>query len=138
MKTMLMFLLTVCMISTMAPLSLSLTHDELYNYKAIEEKADPMSKLGRGMSNASSGWMEVLYYMQKGADKSGLFGVISSLPEGLMRSVQRTTAGVVEVATFPLKLPPKLTKEGEYDPMVEPEYVMPELFDRRDAKDLTV
>ena len=66
-------------------------------------------KLGRGLVNVSTGWMELpkaMYVISQ--DWGYVFGILESL-HGLEQSVVRTLAGVYETATFPLPMSTEYT-----------------------------
>ena len=77
-------------------------------------------KLGRGVSNVFTGWLE----LPRGIDTVGReSGFLASLTWGVLQgagtAVARTAAGVAEVATFPLHAP-----NPDNDPLIEPEYLL--------------
>lgn len=77
--------------------------------------ADPLMKLGRGLVNAATGFLEVpknIYEVSK--EHEPFTGLIWGSMKGSGWAAARTSVGAYEVATFPL---PK------YEPMMEPEYV---------------
>lgn len=79
---------------------------------------DAFKKLGRGVVNTFTGWLEV----PKGiVDESKASNVLSGLTVGTIKGfglgLVRTAAGVYEAVTFPLPVP-----EG-YEPIVKPEFV---------------
>ncbi len=77
-------------------------------------------KLGRGLSNAAFGWMDVLKGIEDVGDNQNFIAGITWGPiYGAGRAIQRTAAGVVEVATFPIPAP-----NNNFEPLVKPEFVM--------------
>ena len=80
-------------------------------------------KLGRGLANASTGWIElpkVMVLMGELGDpifSDPVFGMVLGSFHGLEMSVVRTLAGAYEAATFPVPLP------AGYAPVVSPTFV---------------
>jgi putative exosortase-associated protein (TIGR04073 family) len=80
---------------------------------------DATKKLGRGLVNILTGWIELPKNIYKTSVESNPFsGITVGLAKGLGMTVVRTGAGVYETATFPFPLP------QEYKPILEPEYVL--------------
>ena len=80
---------------------------------------DATKKLGRGLVNILTGWIELpknIY--ETSVESNPLAGITIGLAKGLGMTVVRTGAGVYETATFPFPLP------QEYKPILEPEYVL--------------
>lgn len=79
---------------------------------------DPLRKLGRGVVNTASGWLEVPAEIFREADRSSGAGSLFAAPfKGLFKAVGRTITGVYEIVTFPIPLP------SRYRPVVEPEFI---------------
>ena len=80
---------------------------------------NPIQKIGRGIANVATGWIEIPKEMvnvtEQENDMKGLFVAPFT---GLWKGVVRTVVGVYEIVTFPLPIP------AEYAPVVEPEYVL--------------
>ena len=75
-------------------------------------------KLGRGLVNAATGWIEFpkeIYRVSR--ESNPVFGVVLGGFSGLELSAVRTLAGVYEAATFPVPLP------AGYVPVVSPNFV---------------
>ncbi|MCX5715866.1 MAG: exosortase system-associated protein, TIGR04073 family [Candidatus Omnitrophica bacterium] len=82
---------------------------------------DPAKKLGRGLVNILTGWVELPKNIYDTSVQSNpLAGITIGLAKGLGMTIVRTGAGVYDTATFPFPLP------KEYKPVLEPEYVMEE------------
>ena len=80
---------------------------------------DPAKKLGRGLVNILTGWVELPKNIYQTSTESNMFaGLTVGLVKGLGMTVVRTGAGVYDTATFPFSLP-----QG-YKPILEPEYVL--------------
>lgn len=79
---------------------------------------DPLRKLGRGLANTASGWLEVPAEIFREADRHADIGGFIAAPfKGLFKAVGRTVVGIYEVATFIIPLP------SQYRPLIEPEFV---------------
>lgn len=80
---------------------------------------DATKKLGRGLVNILTGWIELPKNIYETIVESNpLTGITIGLAKGLGMTVVRTGAGIYETATFPFPLP------QEYKPILEPEYVL--------------
>ncbi len=79
---------------------------------------DPFTKLGRGVANTLTGWVEVPKNIYSTSVEENAFaGMTLGLAKGAGMGIVRTSAGIYEIATFPFPLP------GDYRPILEPEYV---------------
>jgi len=79
---------------------------------------DPAKKLGRGIANILTGWVELpknIY--DTSVEDNPLSGLTIGLAKGIGMTIVRTGAGVYETVTFPFPIP-----EG-YTPVLEPEFV---------------
>lgn len=76
-----------------------------------------LRKLGRGIANTATGWMEVpkQMYIVSTEENIGL-GLTWGLAKGVGMGVVRTGAGVLDTATFPFPI-------NDYEPLLEPEFV---------------
>ncbi|HNX91357.1 MAG TPA: exosortase system-associated protein, TIGR04073 family [Candidatus Omnitrophota bacterium] len=82
---------------------------------------DPAKKLGRGLANILTGWVELpknIY--QTSVEENVLSGLTMGLAKGVGMTIVRTGAGVYETVTFPFPIP-----EG-YEPVLQPEFVFSE------------
>ncbi len=80
-----------------------------------------VTKLGRGVANVFTGWVEVpkrIYETSQlqGAAAGATWGTLRGIGYGLVR----TAAGLYETFTFPFPAPP------DYAPVITPEYVFME------------
>lgn len=77
-------------------------------------------KLGRGLSNAGMGWLEVFKGAQKVSDESGYWAGATWGPIfGVVNAAKRTGAGIFETATF------AIPNGGRgFDPILDPEFVL--------------
>lgn len=79
---------------------------------------DPIRKLGRGITNTATGWVEIPKEIGRSVEKSGdMAGLLVGPLKGIAKAIGRTLVGVYEVLTFPIPLPRK------YEPVIEPEFV---------------
>ena len=79
---------------------------------------DPFTKLGRGVANTLTGWVELPKNIYStSVEDNALAGITLGLAKGLGMGLVRTGAGIFEVLTFPFPLP------ENYKPILEPEYV---------------
>ena len=79
---------------------------------------DAFTKLGRGVANTLTGWVELPKNIYNTSVEGNAFsGMTLGLAKGAGMSIVRTGAGVYEVVTFPFPLP------KNYKPILEPEYV---------------
>lgn len=79
---------------------------------------DAFKKLGRGVVNTFTGWIEV----PKGiVDESKSSNILAGLTVGTIKGLGlglvRTGAGIYETVTFPFPIP------EDYEPIVKPEFV---------------
>lgn len=75
-------------------------------------------KLGRGLVNTATGWLEVpkkIYGTSK--DENVFVGITVGTAKGLGWGVMRTAAGIYEVVTFPFPIP------ESYESIIDPAYV---------------
>ncbi|MBU3758436.1 MAG: exosortase system-associated protein, TIGR04073 family [Candidatus Omnitrophica bacterium] len=97
------------------------------NYQThwFEESAvhpsSPWDKAGRGFANLSLGWTEIVYQpflaAEDGQRWPAAFG--AGLIKGICRTVVRASAGVYELASFPIEYP------KDYKPLLLPEVPFP-------------
>lgn len=79
---------------------------------------DPFTKLGRGIANTLTGWVELPKNVYNtSVEDNPLAGVTLGLAKGAGMTLVRTGAGIYEIATFPFPLP------EAYKPILDPEYV---------------
>ena len=92
-----------------------LAYESSYCHVSAESYTEAMAtKLGRGITNVATGWMELprsVYY--RGRDKGVLDGMTIGLLQGVGMTVVRTVAGAFEAVSFFVPAP------GFYDPMLE-------------------
>jgi putative exosortase-associated protein (TIGR04073 family) len=79
---------------------------------------DPFTKLGRGVANVLTGWVEIPKNVYNTSREENAFsGMTLGLVKGIGLTIVRTGAGLFEAATFPFPVP------ENYKPVLEPEYV---------------
>ena len=79
---------------------------------------DPAKKLGRGLANILTGWIELpknIY--DTSVEDNPLAGLTIGLAKGIGMTIVRTGAGIYEVVTFPFPIP------DDYAPVLEPEFI---------------
>lgn len=79
---------------------------------------DPVEKLGRGITNTATGWVEIPKEIGRSIGKSGdMSGLVVGPLKGLVKAIGRTVVGIYDAVTFLIPLPRR------YEPIIEPEYV---------------
>ncbi|OIO37500.1 MAG: hypothetical protein AUJ75_04130 [Candidatus Omnitrophica bacterium CG1_02_49_10] len=82
---------------------------------------DPVKKLGRGIVNVATGWIELPKNIYETSVEFNPFaGVTLGTAKGVGMTIVRTGAGLFDVVTFPFPIP-----EG-YEPLLEPEFAFGE------------
>ncbi len=83
--------------------------------KAGATEASPMTKLGNGLANVLTGWMEIPRCIGETSKEENLFaGLTIGTLKGLCYFMGRTLVGVIDTVTFVIK---------PYDqPIMEPRY----------------
>lgn len=85
---------------------------------ALIYAGDPIEKLGRGITNTATAWLEIPKEIGRKVEKSStLAGLVVGPLKGLAKAIGRTAIGVYDVVTFLIPLPRR------YEPVIEPEYV---------------
>ncbi|MBL7069220.1 MAG: exosortase system-associated protein, TIGR04073 family [Candidatus Omnitrophica bacterium] len=81
--------------------------------------AGPFTKLGRGLTNLATGWIEMPLTMQRECQKQDyMTGIFYGFPAGLFRAFLRTGAGIYEIISFPFPVP------NNYETIIEPEFII--------------
>ena len=76
-------------------------------------------KLGRGLSNAGLGWLELFKGMQSVGEEKGFWAGATWGPlYGAVNAIKRTGIGVAEAVTFPVG------GKNNYQPIIRPEFVL--------------
>lgn len=82
---------------------------------------NPIRKLGRGMANILTGFLELPANVVDAAEEDGFIAAVTyGIVKGFAMSLLRTTVGVYETVTFIIPLP------LGYTPILEPEFMMSE------------
>ncbi len=85
-----------------------------YAQNAFEKS---MRKLGRGIVNTTTGWMEIPKQIYtESTDKNIAVGLTYGTAKGVGMGLVRTGAGVIDTVTFPFPI-------NDYSPLLEPEFV---------------
>ena len=73
-------------------------------FNPLSHAEDALDKLGRGLTNVFTGWIDIFTTMGDKWDRDqNVPAVLSSLPKALAKAYTRTAAGVYETVTFPHK-----------------------------------
>ena len=84
------------------------------------------TKLGRGVVNVFTGWIEIPKTIAKEWARTEPFtGTVMGFAKGIPFAFARTFAGFYEVISFPLPVP------RNYEPIMQPEYVLPTVWGER-------
>ena len=88
---------------------------------AISQADSATTKLGRGIANVITGWVEIPKRISETSQAQGtMAGITWGLLRGLGYGFVRTAAGCYELFTFPFPAPPN------YEPVIQPAYVFME------------
>lgn len=99
-------------------LTLSLLQIDPVHAEGVPDKA--VRKLGRGLTNVATGWLEFPMQISNGmSETGGVEGFFLGLGKGAVWTVLREGAGVYDTATFLLPVP------SDYQPLMQP----PTVFD---------
>ena len=78
----------------------------------------PFKKLGRGLANTATGWIEFFVTVQESCEKHDYIGgLFYGIPTGIVKALIRTSIGLYETVTFAIPIP------NDYEPILEPEFV---------------
>jgi putative exosortase-associated protein (TIGR04073 family) len=88
-------------------------------------------KLGRGVSNTATGWIEAFNSVgEEWNENHNVADSLGKIPEGLLKAGLRTVAGIYEIVTFPLPVP------RDYKSVITPEFInLPSPVDERVTND---
>ncbi|MBI4341403.1 MAG: exosortase system-associated protein, TIGR04073 family [Candidatus Omnitrophica bacterium] len=82
---------------------------------------DPIHKMGRGVVNVLTGWIELPKQLHLGSQEDNpVVGVGMGLAKGLGLTVLRAGVGAYEAATFPIPYPRQFA--SPYEQMEMPDY----------------
>ena len=80
-------------------------------------------KLGRGVMNILTGWIEVPYNIaETWKDTEPFTGIVAGGIKGIFWGWARTCTGFFDVFTFPFPIP------QNYEPLMDPEWILPEVW----------
>ena len=78
----------------------------------------PSRKLGRGIANTFTGWIELFITPYENFEKRGNIAEgLCGIPAGIAKAGLRTIAGIYELISFAFPIP------ENYDPILTPEFV---------------
>lgn len=101
--------------SSLALLTMTMTATPAH--AAVE--GGPIRKLGRGLTNLVTGWLELPVQVMQTTERSGsLAGMTEGLGRGVVLGLGRTVVGALELVSFPIPNP-----TTRYGPVIEPEFV---------------
>lgn len=90
----------------------------LFSFIAPMYAQNPIIKLGRGVVNAFSGWLELVKQPYETTKQENLLaGCTVGLVKGLGMGLLRTGVGLWDLVTFPFPAPAK------FEPILQPEFV---------------
>ena len=82
-----------------------------------------LHKLGRGVVNVLTGWLEIPYYMAEEWKRTDPFtGIVVGGIKGIAWGWARTCTGFFDIVSFPFPIP------KDYEPLMEPEFLLPEIW----------
>lgn len=110
---------------TMLPASVRAQADEdVYRENTDIQKI--FHKLGRGIVNVLTGWVEIPKNIaHEWRETEPFTGTIIGLIKGIGWTFARTFAGVYEIISFPFPVP------RDYQPLMRPEFVLPSVWGDR-------
>jgi len=90
---------------------------------AVELARDPVRQLGRGLSNVTTGVLEIPFNMISVGKESGdVGGATYGLFRGIERFFIREFVGVFEIVTFPVGWAPIIEPEFPFEPVKTTEW----------------
>lgn len=90
----------------------------LFSFIAPIYAQNPTTKLGRGVVNAFSGWLEIIKQPYETTKETNLLaGLTVGIVKGLGMGLLRTGVGFWDLFTFPFPAPAK------FEPILRPEFV---------------
>ena len=93
-------------------LSVAVSSAQAGEYNAAE-------KLGRGVANFFTGWVEIPAEVGRVIQKKGDLAAVFVAPfTGIVKAIGRTAVGIYDTLTFPIPFP------AGYKPVIEPEFVL--------------
>ena len=112
--------LLIASITLSSPIAMSQSYDPDQEIPVPSVFEKRVEKLGRGLSNLFLGWTEIpMTWDKKMRQGKPLSYLLTTAPlTGTIRAFMRTGVGVYEIFTFPSD-----TKENNYGPILEPDYL---------------
>lgn len=115
---------------TLAPQTASVATAQSETAAEIERQNSDINKmfhkLGRGVVNVLTGWIEIPKQTAAEWRRTDPFtGTILGIVKGVVWGIARTFAGFYEVISFPFPIP------RNYEPIMEPEFVLPTVWGER-------
>ncbi len=92
----------------------------LFATEAGQYATDAGTKLGRGVVNVATGWVEIPKQSVIGGKENGVLGGFGGFFKGIGLGVARTLAGAFEIATFWVPVPER------FEPVIQPPTVFEE------------
>ena len=87
--------------------------------RAIAGDYNAAEKLGRGIANFFTGWVEIPAEFGRVIEKKGDLAAVFVAPfTGIAKAIGRTAVGLYDALTFPIPFP------SGYKPVIEPEFVL--------------
>ncbi|MBI4573486.1 MAG: exosortase system-associated protein, TIGR04073 family [candidate division NC10 bacterium] len=86
----------------------------VFAIEAGQYATDAGTKLGRGVVNAATGWVEIPRQSVIGGKENGVLGGFGGFFKGIGLGVARTLAGAFEIATFWIPVPER------FEPVMQP------------------
>ncbi len=87
--------------------------------QAIAGDYNAAEKLGRGIANFFTGWVEIPAEFGRVIEKKGDLAAVFVAPfTGIAKAIGRTAVGLYDALTFPIPFP------SGYKPVIEPEFVL--------------
>ena len=118
------FLTVAPQTSSVAAAQSSTMQEDVYRENSDIDKM--FHKLGRGVVNIFTGWIEVPKNIAQEWRKTDPFtGTVVGLIKGIGWGVARTFAGFYEVISFPFPVP------KNYEAIMEPEFILPTVWGER-------
>ena len=82
---------------------------------------DPIHKMGRGLVNVLTGWLEIPKQVQLGAQENNpVTGLTQGILRGTSLTLLRTGIGLYEAVSFPIPYPKHFA--SPYEPLELPDY----------------
>jgi len=94
---------------------------------SLAEASSPLDKLGRGVTNIATGWLELPFGIARTTEREGsLAGVSVGVLRGVAYGLGRTAIGFFETVTFlfPNHMGEKVLPPQRYGPIVDPPFII--------------